>query len=59
MNTKRIISIIVIFLISSIFILTAIAMITSKSLRDGFVQTVKDIKKKPFMAPERNKNKQK
>lgn len=49
MNKRRIISLIVASIVIIGFILGIIVMVTSKENRDNFVNTMKDIKNKPFM----------
>lgn len=51
MNRKRVVSLIVLFVVTGGFLLGIFYMMASQNHRDGFVNTVKDIKNKPFMGP--------
>lgn len=51
MNRKRLVSLIVLFIVIGGFLLGIFYMMASQSNRDGFVNAVKDIKNKPFMGP--------
>lgn len=56
MDKKRFVSLIVFLVVLGGFLLSLFYMASSKSHRDGFVNTVKDIKNKPFMGLERKRS---